>query len=75
MRFSFESFEDKKKRLGTWHKFFAWYPVTVEDGDVRWLETVWRMKTYFAGYAGDGWTILYIPLDSDLVQGPHNEDN
>ncbi len=25
-----------------WHKWFAWYPVHVNDNDWRWLETVDR---------------------------------
>lgn len=28
--------------LCEWHKWFAWFPVKVDDGDCRWLEYVER---------------------------------
>jgi len=39
----FESYIDKCARLSKWHLWFAWHPVRVGDGDVRWLEVVERL--------------------------------
>ena len=47
MRFEFESFEEKTKRLAEWRNWFAWYPVYLDDVDkptIVWLETVQRKK-------------------------------
>lgn len=47
MRFEFESFEEKTKRLAEWRNWFAWYPVYLDDTDkptLVWLETVQRKK-------------------------------
>jgi hypothetical protein len=35
-----ETWESKKKRLGDWHKWFAWFPVVIDlkempDGKIR----------------------------------------
>ena len=49
-----ETYISKKIRLEKWHKWFAWYPITInhidcEDGKIRnvkiWLETVMRKGT------------------------------
>lgn len=45
-----------------WHKWFAWYPVDLDELDcVAWLETVWRRSTG-AGMNGLCWD--YKPLES-----------
>lgn len=46
MRLQWESREARSDRLGKWHDWFAWYPVRVGEGDVRWLETVQRAGAY-----------------------------
>jgi hypothetical protein len=28
----------------TWHRWFAWFPVTTKQGTRVWLEVVWRMR-------------------------------
>lgn len=38
-----------------WHRWFAWYPVSVEEGGCVWMEWVWRIKRpvqnyYIGGY-------------------------
>ena len=36
------------------HRWFAWYPVTAEDGNGGytrvWMEPVWRRVTYLSAY-------------------------
>lgn len=47
MRFKFESYDEKCKRLGEWKNWFAWYPVFLNDCDkptLVWFETVQRKK-------------------------------
>ena len=41
-----ETWDEKKARLGNWHRYFAWYPVKINDHDYRWLEFVWRKGNY-----------------------------
>lgn len=42
-------------RIFRWHKWFAWYPVTVEDGNCIWLEYVARCRV-FGGRGDDYWS-------------------
>jgi hypothetical protein len=35
--------------LAVWHKWFAWYPVHLGNGDCRWLEYVERRKEFNDG--------------------------
>ena len=47
MRFKFESYDEKCKRLDQWVNWFAWYPVFLSDQDkstLVWFETVQRRK-------------------------------
>lgn len=39
-----ETWEEKQKRLATWYRWFAWYPVRIEKHDCRWLEFVERRE-------------------------------
>lgn len=36
----------KRKNKQKWHKWFAWYPVRLEDNDCRWLEYIERKYVY-----------------------------
>lgn len=36
----------KRKNKEVWHKWFAWYPVTIGDSIV-WLQTVMRKGAYW----------------------------
>lgn len=38
--------EEKKAAKEKWHKWFAWYPVRIENHDCRWLETIERKGEY-----------------------------
>jgi hypothetical protein len=54
----------KKNRLENWHKWFAWYPVTIEiteDGHkVKvWWEKLWRIGTFHPGCDYGYWTWEY----------------
>ena len=43
----------KYEKLRRWHNWFAWYPVTIENGQRAWMETVERKIEgvyYCAGY-------------------------
>jgi hypothetical protein len=47
MRFEFESYAEKCKRLNQWQNWFAWYPVFLTHSDkptLVWFETVQRIK-------------------------------
>lgn len=36
------SWEEKAEAIMKWHRWFAWFPVTVGSKDCRWLEYVER---------------------------------
>lgn len=64
MRFKFESYNEKCKRLDQWKNWFAWYPVFLSDQDkpvLVWFETVQRRK----GSPEDPWRYRSVP-DFDL---------
>lgn len=42
-----------------WHKWFAWYPVKVRRGDVRWMEFVARRGEFQRGYRSSWWDWEY----------------
>jgi len=55
---------DKEKRK--WHRWFAWYPVTIPNPDAEervtfWLQSVWRVRVdgfpypywIYSGYANN----------------------
>ena len=52
MRWATETREDKNRRLSKWRKWFAWYPVKIENERV-WLEYVYRRTTVYYGGMGD----------------------
>lgn len=52
MRWKAETFQEKKTRLGTWRKWFAWHPVVV-DGERVWLEWIYRRTRIYNGGMGD----------------------
>lgn len=48
-----------------WHRVFAWFPVEVAPGDVRWLERVERrIYNYVQTYAGDACDVEYRAIAS-----------
>lgn len=57
-----ETFEAKRKRLGEWRKWYAWYPVTAVDDErddryaTVWFDYVERKKVFHYGF---GWTNRY----------------
>lgn len=54
-----ETWEEKRKRLEQWHRWFAWHPVKVEDHDCRWFEVVERQRIYYRGMRGSWWITYY----------------
>ena len=48
MRWRTETWNEKCKRLGTWRKWFAWYPVMIDNEKV-WLEWVYRRTKVYNG--------------------------
>ena len=46
MKFKFESHDEYVSRVTQWARWFAWYPVNVENSQWRWLETVERKKEW-----------------------------
>jgi hypothetical protein len=53
-----ETWEEKRTRLGTWHRWFAWHPVRISDHDCRWLEVVERSAYFYGSY----WQWYYRPI-------------
>ena len=43
---------DEHDRIAKWHKWFAWYPVTLEDGRFVWWQ--WVNKRTAIEYSYDG---------------------
>lgn len=37
------------EKLQEWHFWFAWYPVRLDDNEVRWMENVGRKAIYYYG--------------------------
>jgi hypothetical protein len=48
--------------LREWHTWYAWYPVSVGEGDSRWLEHVERRY-------GSGFQEIHLPSGSRLEEG------
>lgn len=46
-----EEIKAKVDRLNKWHRWFAWYPMSVERGRCVWLETIER-KCDLSGHNG-----------------------
>lgn len=63
MRFNCDRFKrpSRHQRITQWHRWFAWYPVRIADGDCRWLEYVERKATYWCGWDSDGYYWYYRP--------------
>lgn len=43
----------KTRDLDAWHRFFAWWPVSVGPSEFRWLEIVERRRRSSDAYVGD----------------------
>jgi len=37
----------KFTRRREWHRWFAWYPVRIDNDELRWLEVLERIGTYY----------------------------
>jgi hypothetical protein len=63
MKIKIESQYERRIGLRQWHRWFAWHPVRVGDGDVRWLEAVERRLVWngFFGYAFE-----YLPVGQEV---------
>lgn len=42
MRLAYEPQAARIARRAKWHRWFAWRPVKVAPGDIRWMETIDR---------------------------------
>ena len=53
--------QEKINARKDWHEWFAWYPVTLDGSDCRWLETVERRGNHnFKGlYRESYWDYEY----------------
>jgi hypothetical protein len=45
MRFKRETYRQKQARIGRWHRWFAWFPVVVDE-HWAWLEYVERQGDF-----------------------------
>jgi len=66
MRWKYETYCEYYKRVGKWHKWFAWYPVS-HDGTTFWLETVERRASLiFREYIS--WQYRKVNGDSNEIR-------
>jgi len=42
--------EEKRAAKCEWHRWFAWYPVQIDERECRWWEYVERRGMYFVGW-------------------------
>ena len=49
MKFKFKTSAERKAKYTEWHEWFAWFPVTVAQGEVVWLSKVLRRGTIIYG--------------------------
>lgn len=60
-----ENTAHKLARMKEWHRWFAWYPVTIDDlvidGQVQcvWLQFIERSSTWYSGATDSGWIHKY----------------
>jgi hypothetical protein len=40
----------RRQQLESWHPWYAWYPVRLDDGRLAWFEWVLRKQCYEWGY-------------------------
>jgi len=63
-----ETWPEYEKRIKKWHKWFAWYPVSVGKEDCRWLETVERSIKIEFWYDGIDKVNTYKPLGTHIKE-------
>jgi hypothetical protein len=57
---------ERRCKRERWHRWFAWRPVRVADGDCRWLEYVERQGRFFDYGADFFWEWSYrLPSPTD----------
>jgi len=61
----------KYTRKSEWHKWFAWYPVTIKLTEEKrkvkiWLETIERKGDYYSDIASSFWSWEYRELSTQL---------
>lgn len=57
--------------IGSWHTWFAWYPIMTYDGRFVWLKYVWRRGVYRHQYLSGGsdfwfWYALEAPNNGEI---------
>lgn len=61
--------KEKWDRAGRWHKWFAWYPVPLDEGGVEqrwaWLETIERKSNWHEPYHTDGFCWYWRSIEKD----------
>lgn len=46
MKWKVETWNEKKARLSEWHTWFAWHPVSVDEGVYVWLKRIERLGRF-----------------------------
>ena len=62
MKFKCGKTQAEKDAKFQWHQWFAWKPVSVGEGDCRWLEVVERKYFAHTGFEYDGGGYCYTYL-------------
>ena len=57
---------EKCRALTTWHRWFAWRPVTLRDGRVAWLEDIERLGRIT--YTSTNTIINYCYREKEVLQ-------
>lgn len=61
-----ESREERHKRLGKWHIWFAWHPIRIGKKKY-WLEYVYRRGEEYIGISAVMWTWEYAKDEFDIL--------
>jgi hypothetical protein len=52
MKFKYETENERRERLESWTRYFAWLPVDLGNGTVIWLEHYEARRTFKSIYRG-----------------------
>lgn len=63
-------------RIGSWHRWFAWYPVRTYDQRIVWFRIIWRacfQKPAYLSGLPDMWFVYSIEQPKQPAHGNGDE--